>query len=134
MADELRTDFGGSALVALTLQEYFLTESSRISFDGLKSLSEFNQLVGSPNVKLVWVDAPDELRLERIQRRNRPGDPKTLDELLEVDRQTFPDAAKFKELCSARIINASDDFKDLKAQVDDLMNGLGVTPVFLKTI
>lgn len=127
LADELRTDFGGSVLVRLTLQEYFLKESERITFDGLKSLSEFDQLVGRSNVQLVWVDAPDELRLERIRRRNRPGDPKTLAELLEVDKQTFSESAEFEKACSARIINNSDDLGALTVQVNGLMERLGVT-------
>lgn len=126
LADELRNDFGGSVLVWLTLQEYFLKESKNITFDGLKSLLEFNKLVGRPNIHLVWVDSPDEIRLERIKRRDRPGDPKIIGELLEIDRLTFSESAKFKRLCQTTILNDMDDLGKLTQQIQNLMTELNI--------
>jgi dCMP deaminase len=40
---------------------------------------------GSPDFKLVWVDADPATRLARLQRRGRPGDPDTLERLHELE-------------------------------------------------
>jgi len=129
LGDDLRDSFGSSVLVELTLREYQLKEHKRIVFDGLRSEKEMIDLVDKPNVFLIWVNAPDKKRLERVILRNRPGDPKTVEDLLAVDQKSFPEAEKLKEMCHQVIANPGDDQDVLKGVIDRLMEQMEINKI-----
>lgn len=129
LGDELRKEFGSDVLVWLTLQEFKLKGYRNIAFDGLRSEHELKNLMGKPNVSLIWVEASDDKRLERVISRNRQGDPTTVEELLEVDRRSFPQADSIKSKCGYIISNIFDDINGLKQKVDKLITPLGITPL-----
>lgn len=126
--DELREEFGGDVLVWLTLQEYNYKGVRTIAFDGLRAEAEMQNLQGD-NVHFIWLDAPDSKRLERVVSRNRPGDPKTIGELLDVDRRSFPQADVLREKCEYKITNTTDDMENLRQQVGDVMKQIEVQPI-----
>lgn len=121
LGDALRQEFGGEVLVWLTLQEYVLKDQRNVVFDGLRSEVEMEKLKGQPNVHFIWVDAPDEKRLERALSRARPGDPRTIEELLVVDAKSFPEAKRLKELCPYRLDNPEDSIDLLREKTESLM-------------
>lgn len=129
LADELREEFGGDVLVWLTLQEYNLKGCRNIVFDGLRSGVELQHLTNKPNVTLIWVEASLQKRLERVRSRERPGDPQTIEEQLEVDRRSFPEADTLRDLCQFHIVNEGDDLDVLKHDVDPLIRILGLSPL-----
>lgn len=126
LGDELRQEFGGDVLVWLTLQEFNLKGQNIAAFDGLRSTVEMEHLVGKPNVSCIWMDASDEKRLERVKSRSRPGDPKTIEELLAVDAKSFPEADALKGICQFTITNEEDDMATLRSKVDRLMEGINL--------
>jgi dephospho-CoA kinase len=126
LGDELRKEFGGEVLVWLTLQEYALKGRKNVVFDGLRSEVEMKELVGKLNVSLIWIDAPDEKRLERVKKRNRAGDPKTIEKLLEVDKKSFPEADALRQMAKFVIENPEDDIKALEQKIESLMGTLNI--------
>jgi dephospho-CoA kinase len=126
LGDELRQEFGGEVLVWLTLQEYALKGDKSVVFDGLRSEVEMSKLMDKKNVSFIWVDAPDEKRLERVKGRARAGDPQTLDDLYAVDAKSFPEADKLKELCQIKIDNPEDDYSILAMKTDLVMQNMAI--------
>jgi len=129
LADKLREKFGSDVLVWLTLQEFYLKGYPNIAFDGLRSEGELKNLMGKRNVSLIWVEASDDKRLERIISRGRQGDPTTVEKLLEVDRLSFPEAESIKNKCGCTISNMFDDTESLRQEVYELVNPLEIAPL-----
>lgn len=129
LADELREEFGGDVLVWLTIQEYNLKGCRNIVFDGLRSGVELQHLTGQPNVSLIWVEASDQKRLERVRSRNRPGDPQTIEGLLEVDRRSFPEADSLRDKCQFHFVNEGDDLDALAQDANSVIRKLGISPL-----
>ena len=129
LADELREEFGGDVLVWLTLQEYSHKGCKNVVFDGFRSSVELQHLTGQLNVSLIWVEASDQKRLERVRSRQRPGDPQTIEDLLRVDQHSFPEADDLRDVCQTRITNESDDVGVLKNDVNSLIQKLDILPL-----
>ena len=86
--NELRKKYGSHILTKLAV-EYLQKDKELIVVDGIRNMGEaswLKQQFGRDFV-LVAVDAPQNLRFERICSRNRPTDPKTWEEFLEVDKR-----------------------------------------------
>jgi len=75
---------------------------------------------------LWFVDAPDQLRYERMQARRRPGDPETFEDFLakeKIENSADPAAQqlqKVAEMADVEIINDK-DFESLYRTVDELL-------------
>lgn len=81
---ELRERFGPGVL-AERLADRFGPEN-HYAVDSIRHPAEVEVLRRrAPHFRLVWVDADERVRLERLRRRARPGDPKTLDELRRLE-------------------------------------------------
>jgi len=76
----MRRQHGPGAL-AMGLVKRFLPDRN-YAVDSIRHPAEVEILRESgQSFRLIWVDAPIELRLERIKARGRSGDPRTVDEL-----------------------------------------------------
>ncbi len=126
IGDELREEFGGDVLVGLTLQELNKKGSRDVVLDGLRTEKELLNLLGAT---ILWVEAPDELRFDRVKGRGRPGDPQTLPELIEADDRSFPESNKLRELSKTHVTNTSNDMDDLRHQVGQVMVQANIRPV-----
>ena len=63
-----------------------LTDTQNHAVDSIRNLAEVDVLRGTDTpFRLLWIDAPLGLRLERIRARSRPGDPDTIEALKELD-------------------------------------------------
>lgn len=83
--NSLRKEFGGQILAQRALQKYKSYESPLI-IDGIRNLDEINFLKKNSTFHLIGVDAPFEMRWERLKLRNRDSD------LLNHDKFVIDDA------------------------------------------
>jgi dephospho-CoA kinase len=88
MGNELRKKYGNFILAKLAT-DYMQRDKEIIIVDGIRNPGEVDYLKKTFGNKflLIAVDAPRELRWERIKARAREGDPKTWEEFLEVDER-----------------------------------------------
>lgn len=85
LGNGLREGLGPSALADLTIKKIkgknnYVIDSIRNPFE-IKALRKLNKFT------LIGIDAPVEIRFKRAIARNRPGDPKTLEEFIEKERK-----------------------------------------------
>jgi dephospho-CoA kinase len=88
MGNELRKKYGNFILAKLAT-DYMQRDKEMIIVEGIRNPGEVDYLKKTFGNKffLIAVDAPKELRWERIKARAREGDPKTWEEFLEVDER-----------------------------------------------
>jgi dephospho-CoA kinase len=88
MGNELRKKYGNFILAKLAT-DYMQKDKEMIIVDGIRNVGEIDYLKRKFGKKfiLVAVDAPREIRWERIKARAREGDPKTWEEFLELDER-----------------------------------------------
>lgn len=79
LGTELRTDEGPGALARRLLPK--LEHDKNYVIDSIRHPAEVEVLRGVSRFRLIWVDADEGLRFERLRKRARPGDPETLPEL-----------------------------------------------------
>jgi dCMP deaminase len=75
----------GEGALAIRLADQLASDRNYV-IDSVRHPAEVEQLrQRTSRFKLVWVEAPDAVRIERIRARSRSGDPTTLEELLELE-------------------------------------------------
>lgn len=125
VGNALRDQYGPDVLIRLTLQEQLLKEQDMVVLEGLRAEEELRALVEYPNVSVVWIEADDDVRLKRVRARNRPGDPKTNEDLLASDRLSFPEADKLKALCH-HVLSNNSSVDEFGKTIDGLMGTLNI--------
>lgn len=88
MGNEMRKKYG-THILALIAVEYLPRDKEMIIMDGIRNPGEVEYLkkkFGS-GFALIAVDAPIEIRFERIKARGDPKDPKALEEFVELDKR-----------------------------------------------
>jgi dephospho-CoA kinase len=86
--NELRKKYGNEILAKLAIS-YMPRDKELIIVDGIRNPGEIDYLrkqFGN-NFVLIAVDAPQQIRFERMQKRNRPTDPKTWEEFVAIDER-----------------------------------------------
>ncbi|MEM5879593.1 MAG: AAA family ATPase [Candidatus Aenigmatarchaeota archaeon] len=88
MGNELRKKYGNFILAKLAT-DYLQRDKEMIIVDGIRNPGEVDYLKKTFGNKffLIAVDAPRELRWERIKNRGREGDPKTWEEFVAADER-----------------------------------------------
>lgn len=86
MGNEMRKKYGTHILAMLAI-EYLGRDKEMIIIDGIRNFGEAEYLKKrfKGNFKLIAVDAPKEARFERISKRARKDDPKTIEEFNALD-------------------------------------------------
>jgi dephospho-CoA kinase len=85
IGNNLRREFGGQVLVERALQKY-KSYDMPIIIDGIRNMVEIDFLKNNSRFFLIGVDAPFEIRWQRIQARNKDPD------LLNPDKFVIDDA------------------------------------------
>ncbi len=122
--DQLRTEQGADVLSRTLIKQ--LQPDKKYVFSSIRSLGELHRLQTLPGFILIEVTAPVQIRLHRIQQRNRPGDPQTLPKLLIKEQQeqtTNPNGMQLNEVIAQakyQIINDS-NVKQLREKVKELV-------------
>lgn len=88
IGDELRQKYGTHVLAKVST-EFMPREKPIMIVDGIRNPGEAEWLkkTYSGNFVLIGVDAPQKTRFERMQKRNRPIDPKTWEEFVKLDER-----------------------------------------------
>jgi dCMP deaminase len=124
--NEIRARSGPGGL-ALRLVERLAPDRNTV-VDSIRHPAEVEVLrERSPRFKLLWVDAPEEVRLARLRARGRRGDPATLEELRRLERRELgSDDPAAQQLLAVRALadfTLSNDgsLETLHARVQELL-------------
>jgi len=130
LANKLRDEFGSEYLSRRIIENKAKTDM--IAITGLRQPGEVKYLKSLKDFHLIAIDAPAKLRFERMRERARPGDPKTLDAMIEKEKKEMQakgqNAQKIHEcmeMADYKIIN-SGSFEDLHKEVDNVLREIGV--------
>jgi dephospho-CoA kinase len=83
--NELRKEFGGQILAERSIQKHS-GKTEFLVIDGIRNIDEIDYLKKNCTFTLIGIDAPVELRWERVKKRNRDND------LLNYDKFLLDDA------------------------------------------
>jgi dCMP deaminase len=87
LGNQLRRERGADVLANIILKKILDQEYKKVVIDGIRNPGEIKVLKKLNNFFIVSVDAPQEIRFQRMIERNRESDPKILDEFLLVDNK-----------------------------------------------
>lgn len=124
IGNELRKNSGNNILARLTLEK--IKEEDAV-VDGIRNIAEIEEFKKTNNFKLIAVDAPKEMRYQRIVYRDRPGDDRTWEGFLKLDERDFNEniengqqVGKCIEMADFKIINDS-SFESLYKKLENIM-------------
>jgi len=94
--------------------------------DSIRSPFEVKELMKNENFLLVGIEAPIEIRFERLLERNRVGDAKTLEEFKQQEAKENIDNENNQQLdatfrLSQKIIENNSSLEELHKKIDDLL-------------
>ena len=124
--NELRQKYGADVLARLTLKK--IDPNRNYVIDSIRNPAEVLALKSAGNFVLLNIDAPPEVRFERIRSRGREQDPKTLEDFLlveEAERQSNSEHKQSIEDCQAMadytIVNDG-SVEDLHRKVTEIVS------------
>lgn len=85
LGNDLRKEKGPSILAELTIKK--LAGNQNYVVDSIRNPFEVKALMRTKGFILIGIDAPTEIRFKRLIKRNRPGDPQTLEEFIEKEKK-----------------------------------------------
>jgi dCMP deaminase len=121
----LRKSFGPSVLAERAVAR--LPAEQHCVLDSIRHPAEVAALRAAGPFVLLWIDAPDVVRFERVRRRGRAGDAGTLDAFLELEsRELASQAVEGQKLLEVRaladeVIGNGGDLGELHAQIQALL-------------
>ena len=125
---ELRGKEGSGVLAKLALGD--IPQDKNFTVTSIRHPTEVETLRSRKDFVLINVDAPAVKRFERMEHRNRPGDPKTFDEFLEMEKRESQDSGpgqqlkKCMELATIHFINDTDNLPELYSKIETLLEKL----------
>lgn len=130
LGDEMRQKYG-THILAKVSTEFMPREKPVMIVDGIRNPGEAEWLKRTykNDFILVGIDAPQETRFERIQKRARPDDPKTREEFVELDERDQgkgeprwgQQVRKCIEMADVVVQNDGDEVK-LQASLEDVFS------------
>jgi len=84
LGNEMRQNQGPSVLAQRILMKISDPQKNYV-INGIRNPCEIAELKNWPSFYLIAVDAPQQLRFQRLMTRNRPSDPKSFYEFMKVD-------------------------------------------------
>jgi dCMP deaminase len=85
--NKLRNERGAGVLGELVREKIENQQFRKAIVDGIRNPAEIKELQKIADFFLVCVDAPREIRFERMKERNRESDPVTWEEFLKIDEK-----------------------------------------------
>jgi len=126
LANKLRDKYGPEYLSRRIMENKVKTD--KVVVAGLRQPGEIKYLQKFPDFYLIAVDAPVELRFKRMRKRARPGDPKTIDAMIEKERKEMESKSKNAQkihecmmMADYKIINDG-TFEQLNKKVDAILD------------
>ncbi len=110
LGNRMRQEFGADILSRMALAK--VRSAKDYVFTSIRNPAEVQALQERRDFVFVAVDAPPDVRLQRMKRRRRKGDPKTVQELVQLEKiENSADASKQqlrKVMDMARVIIVND--------------------------
>ena len=132
LGDELRQKYGTHVLAKIAID--FMKKTSEIKIiDGIRNPGEvdFLRQQFSDDLKLIAIDAPQQVRFERIVKRNRDSDPKTWEEFVAADERDQgkdqPEYGQQVRKCIEMadvVIQNDGSLEEMQKKVEDIINKL----------
>ncbi|MCL2389998.1 MAG: AAA family ATPase [Endomicrobia bacterium] len=122
----LRAQNGNGVLAKKVLS--LMKEGQNYCITSIRHSDEVTELKKRKDFILINVDAPQSVRFERMKKRQRPGDPETLEKFIELEKKESQTSGsgqqlvKTAEMSDITFINDYNDLEALKAGVDKLLN------------
>lgn len=130
LGNALREQFGSDYLPKRVLEK---STKEDVAIAGIRQPGEIKFLKTKPDFLLIAVDAPIELRFERMRERAREGDPQTIEELAEKEKKEMESEGKnvqkiheCMEMADYKIVN-NGSFEELHKEVDNAIKGVRQT-------
>lgn len=123
--NRLRNDRGHDFLAEKAVKEINPGDNAVIT--SIRQVGEVEFLQSQPDFVLVKLDAPIEMRLDRLVKRSREGDIKNIDELKEIEAKQANGTGggmnmnKCFAMANTEIINDG-TFEELNAKIDKLIS------------
>lgn len=123
----LRTQFGDDILVKTLQKDLETAEAKIVIVDGVRYPNEVDMLRSFENSILFFVDAPPEIRFERVRKRGEKGEDKIdyAEFLRAEERETERHLDEVMALADYRLDN-SGGFEDLYKQIDRALKEHGL--------
>ncbi|MEM3422190.1 MAG: deaminase [Candidatus Bilamarchaeaceae archaeon] len=93
--NELREKFGPSVLAVRAKEK--ITKDKNYVIDSIRNPAEVEELRRLKNFYLIYITASPEVRFERLKKRGREEDPKTLEAFLEIEKLEMENAERTKQ-------------------------------------
>ena len=94
--NRLRQQFGPAVLATRILEK--LESDRHYVIDSIRNAGEVEALRAANNFKLICIEAPADLRYERLKLRNREGDPLTFERFSELEQREMKGAETSQNL------------------------------------
>jgi len=124
VGNELRQKYGGAVLAERILAK--VEDDKHYIIDSIRNPAEVHAFRAAKHFKLVRVEAPPEVRFQRILRRRRESDPRTLEEFIELEKReaegedTSQNLVKVELMADHTLVN-DDTLEKLYPQIDELL-------------
>ncbi|MDR2399522.1 MAG: AAA family ATPase [Endomicrobium sp.] len=125
---KLREENGNGILAKKVLEK--AKDDGKYCITSIRHSEEVNEFRKRNDFILVNVDAPQDVRFRRMQKRKRPGDPKTLEKFIELEKKECQTSGSGQQLrktgnmADITFINDSNDITTLEATVDKFLEDL----------
>ena len=126
LGNELRQKNGPEFLAQQFNNKIKEDKNENIVVDSIRSPYEAKELLKNINFLLIGIDAPIELRFERLLERNRAGDAKTIEEFKQQEARENLNEKANQQLdatfaLAGKIIVNDCSLKDLHKRIDNLL-------------
>jgi dephospho-CoA kinase len=125
---KLRSENGNGVLARLVIKQ--MNDKNNYCITSIRHPDEVCELKKQKEFTLIYVDAPQEIRFERMLNRKRSGDPQTIEKFIELQNKESQTSGsgqqlvKTAQLADLVFINDFSDIKLLEKNIDDLLNKL----------
>jgi dCMP deaminase len=125
---ELRVKNGNGILAKKAVSK--MTEGRNYCITSIRHPDEINEFRKRRDFILVNVDAPQNVRFARMQKRKRAGDPETLEKFIELEKKesqsegSGQQLAKCAEMADIVFINDTDDIFALNSKIEQLLSDI----------
>ncbi|HYR89601.1 MAG TPA: deaminase [Terriglobia bacterium] len=127
IGNELRQKYGAHVLAERVLAN--VEDDKHYIIDSIRNPSEVNAFRAAKHFRLIRVEAPLEVRFQRILLRRRESDPQTLEEFKELENReaegddTSQNLVKVELMAEDTLVNDG-TFEKLYPQIDELLSRL----------
>ncbi|MDR1418708.1 MAG: AAA family ATPase [Endomicrobium sp.] len=124
----LRKEYGNGILAKKVLDK--INSCDKYCITSIRHSEEVNELRKRKDFILIYVDAPEDIRFKRMQKRQRAGDPQTLEKLIEFEKKesqgegSGQQLVKTAKMADITFINDSNDMYTLRVTIDELLKNI----------